>query len=350
MFEKEINLITERVKKNTINESDFIDIKTILESNIPIGIKDYFFAITKTEFNKEIKENASKFTDKNSSINELEKQREKLIIKNKRLTKNEFENILEYSINFNLNLLCRPQWTLENLLFQEKNLIETEELFLKLDFVKYYKYFPEVLKNYAINTGKKDFARVETEKMLRNIDEIVTVNHTKNEIAEITKPIFEFIEFSEYEKKGVKIPIKSLVYFYQEKGKKNIVKRLDIERRNNIDEISFEDLKNLVEQCDLDAIFDYTFVTQEEKKVETERPLEPLFTLEEEKKLTEILFFAESDGFENLISEVLKSDSEILAQEVIREYFATNNINPNSIDAAFFERTVLKRLKILIKK
>ena len=44
MFEKEIKLIFNRVKNNTIYQSNSIDYKTIKESDIPIGIKNYFYA------------------------------------------------------------------------------------------------------------------------------------------------------------------------------------------------------------------------------------------------------------------------------------------------------------------
>ncbi|MEK7818897.1 MAG: hypothetical protein AAB255_03780 [Bacteroidota bacterium] len=354
MFEKEIKLIFNRVKNNTIYQSNSIDYKTIKESDIPIGIKNYFYAQIYKQLCDEKKslQINNNFDQENSIVIALEKQAEKILILEYIFTQKEFENSLENSIIFYFNFLCRPHWTILNLFFQSSNLIDISTVKLLSKNFSNYEYLLKIIIKLLEINKKKDLSRSECEFFLRRIDEEILKDYKTSDFLQLAQPIFDFIAFSSFKNDAIKIPIRALEYFFNEKGIKSIVNHLENERKNGNEIIIFEKFSDLLSNCNFSEKLEYTSLedlnsNQILNKIST--PLPPLFDLAMETKIKQKFFSDNENEMKDFIADIFKSENEKLADEMIREYFAVNGININNSDAIFFYQTILNRYKILRK-
>ncbi len=222
MFDKETDQFFQLLRLNTIGEASSIGLRSILESNIPGNVKTFFRADVKwlrtQEKAKEIR--SSKFPFAAPELRLLEEQIDLLLINNYTFSRKEFDATADKCIHFLLNFLCRPEWTLQSFFFDTSIRITTEEMLSKLRYCSDYPYYRAILSKYAETRQRTDVGSEEMKRLLSTIDDEVCGTATAAELAYIAKPMFDFlgtIRASMQPPLSARVPVRALIYFYEDK-------------------------------------------------------------------------------------------------------------------------------------
>lgn len=111
IFEAEISTIMNTVRARTIGEEDSVKLKEILAADVHPAIKAYF----KAEVEKMLQQEREKETRSGRfpyglpEVKGLQRQIDLLLIQHYEFDRQEFESILDESVHFQFNYLCRPR-------------------------------------------------------------------------------------------------------------------------------------------------------------------------------------------------------------------------------------------------
>ncbi len=251
MFETEISHIIHVLTAKSIGESETILLKQLMrgpQSDMPRGIKTYFRSEVERWLTQERKA-APKSTRFNFSLPEVHsllQQMHTLLIYNYQFDHAEFSSVLDDAVHMQLNFLCRPQWTLLSFVFDKISHSTTKEIIFKLSYFSEYRYFSDIMKRYITNKGLAELNIEEFRNLLIKIDEQVLRNHTGTELAELAKPIFQFVNVGDYSPESL-VPIDALMIFYDDKNMTDIKERLDKERdRHSLHHLTMKQLAGLI--------------------------------------------------------------------------------------------------------
>jgi hypothetical protein len=222
MFDKETEQFFHMLKSNTIGDASSIGLRSILESNIPVNVKTFFRAdvewLRAQEKLKEVR--SPKFSFGLPEVRLLDEQIDLLLVNNYSFSRKEFDATADKCIHFLLNYLCRPEWTLNSFFFDVSIRITAEEMQLKLRYCSDYPYYRAILTRYAETRQRTDVGSEEMKRLLSTIDDEVCGSSTAAEQAYIAKPIFDFvgeIRASMRPSLPTRVPVRALIYFYEDK-------------------------------------------------------------------------------------------------------------------------------------
>jgi hypothetical protein len=254
IFEAEIESIIHAVRIKTIGEDDGIALKKILSSDIHPAVKAYFKAEVEKMLMLErgLEHRSKKFSYSLPEVRSLEEQIDLLLIQNYNFSLQEFESLLDESVHFQFNYLCRPQWTLMNFIMGEQNAVSTSKIEKCLMYCVDYTYFPELIKRYIIDHGLAEVNYNEFKTLIEKIDREVVAQHSSIELAHMTRALFEFVESGkmvpqvEFEQQT--LPINAAIVFFDDKHLPDICARLEYERDNNrVVQITVDHLADIIE-------------------------------------------------------------------------------------------------------
>jgi len=254
IFESEIDSIMHAVRIKTIGEDDGILLKKILSSNIHPAVKAYFKAEVERTLAQErgLEYRSKKFSYSLPQVRSLEEQIDLLLIQHYHFSQQEFESLLDESVHFQFNYLCRPQWTLLNFIVGEQRRVTSAVIEKRLKYCVDYSYFPELIKRYLVDHGLAEVTYEEFKSLIEKIDREVVAQHSSVELAHMTRALFDFVESGkmvpqvEFEQQTV--PINAAIVFFEDKHLLDIRLRLEFERdRNRKVQITAERLADIVE-------------------------------------------------------------------------------------------------------
>jgi hypothetical protein len=174
-------LFENRVK--AIYDSNFSKIKSL-------GMYFTFPDLTKTELHPAILKYISSeidyliFEDRQKLLSEslfdysgekIDEYFEKInyeIKRTKRISQEYVSKLILYSITFNVNFLTRPNWTLQQFIFEKTSSKSVKEIKQILEYLYYYKYLKDVLSAYFDKKKLLTINSEEFEELLKNIQEI----------------------------------------------------------------------------------------------------------------------------------------------------------------------------------
>jgi hypothetical protein len=288
IFESEIESIIHAVRIRTIGEDDDILLKRILAANIHPAIKAYFKAeVEKMLAQERAAENRSKrFSYSLAEIKSLEEQIDLLLIQNYHFSQQEFESLLDESVHFQFNYLCRPQWTLLNFIIGDQRKVPSSMIEKKLKYCVDYTYFPSLIKRYLSDHGLAEVTYEEFKSLIERIDCSVVAQHSSLELAHMTRALFEFVESGkmvpqlEFEQQT--LPINAAIVFFEDKGITDIRVRLEFERdRNGILQVTVDCLADIIEavrtgkeETTTGPVISLWPIKEEVQNEEEEQPLE----------------------------------------------------------------------------
>lgn len=251
IFEQEIETIINVVRTRTIGEADGILLKHILRAPIHPSIKAYFRAEVEKVLHQE---HAREFLSKKLAygipeVVSLRKQIDKLLLLNYQFTREEFESLLDESVHFQFNYLCRPRWTLINFIFGTNRTVSTTHIETKLTYCVDYSYFVHLIKQYCTARGLTELKYEEFQTLVKRIDDEVIALHAPAELARMLKPLFTFLQATLPPTTDVlTIPINAAIVFFEDKQLHSIRERLEHERDVKAhNHVTMEDLTALIE-------------------------------------------------------------------------------------------------------
>jgi hypothetical protein len=254
IFEAEIESIIHAVHIKTIGEDDGVILRKILSARIHPAVKAYFKAEVEKTLRQErgLEYRSKKFSYSLPEVRSLEEQIDLLLVQNYHFSLQEFESLLDESIHFQFNYLCRPQWTLLNFIVGEQRRVASESIEKRLRYCVDYTYFPELIKRYIVDHGLAEVTYEEFKSLLEKIDHEVVTRHSSLELAHMTRALFDFVESGkmvpqvEFEQQT--LPINAAIVFFGDKNITEICTRLEFERdRNRVVQITADRLADIIE-------------------------------------------------------------------------------------------------------
>ena len=254
IFEADIESIIHAVHIKTIGEDDGIVLKKILSAKIHPAIKAYFKAEVEKVLVHErgLEYRSKKFSYSLPEVRSLEEQIDLLLVQNYHFSLQEFESLLDESVHFQFNYLCRPQWTLLNFIVGEQRRVASDIIEKRLRYCVDYTYFPELIKRYFSDHGLAEVTYEEFKSLIERIDREVVARHSSLELAHIMRALFDFVESGkmvpqvEFEQQT--LPINAAIVFFGDKNMPDICTRLELERdRNRVVQITVDRLADIIE-------------------------------------------------------------------------------------------------------
>jgi hypothetical protein len=229
-------------------------LKNILSARIHPAVKAYFKAEVEKTLMQErgLEYRSKKFSYSLPEVRSLEEQIDLLLVQNYHFSRQEFDSLLDGSVHFQFNYLCRPQWTLLNFIVGEHRRVASATIEKRLRYCVDYTYFPELIKRYIADHGLVEVTYEEFKLLVEKIDHEVVAQHSSLELAHMTRALFDFVESGkmvpqeEFEQQT--LPINAAIVFFEDKKIPEICRRLEIEREHNrIVQITVDRLADLIE-------------------------------------------------------------------------------------------------------
>ncbi|MEX2115248.1 MAG: hypothetical protein WEB37_00055 [Bacteroidota bacterium] len=382
IFESEIIAIMTTVRGRTIGEEDGVKMKDILAAEIHPAIKAYFKAeVEKLLLQERAKEvRSGRFPYGQPEVMGLQRQIDLLLVHQYEFDREEFESILDESVHFQFNFLCRPRWTLQELLFESRRSASVGEILRKLRYCIEYRYLGEVFKRYVTDRGLVEVGYEEFRSLIEKIDSEVVARHSTDELAQVLKPLVDFIELGIPETRvsetGPVLPINAGIVFFEDKKMDEIRVVLEKARdKNNVAEVSLADLAHLIREARGEAppeagknvdvpsapasekvILDEG---REQKVLEMDMAVEvphngegitneiadvySLFNLKEQKLFVRKLFKKDEVEFRNALDRLNGTATWKQASLVLDEVFSSQNVDPFSKEAVLFTDKISAR-------
>lgn len=339
MFEYELENIQKITVNHTIGAQPSIALKTILESNIPANIKSFFRGEVESLLyrEKQADQRNSKFDYRQDDVQLLQEQMDILLVYHYSFPREEFLKALDTCTHFLFNYLCRPQWTLESFLFEDKQQLTVKELALKFRFCGDYPYYWSIIEKYLVGKNRTEIDREELIRLLRKIDVEIVNTHSAEDLAKMTVPFFEFVGFiHQHALNGGRgdLPTKALMYFFEDKKLTAVAQHLQKLRDQGIQSMLFDELTGALRDS-----FSHQKRTAASEELSqprtTERKHITMLAIPERDRLAIIssLFGNDESKYITTMEKVLSSASWEDAGLSLDHYFTMNDVDPFSRDA-----------------
>jgi hypothetical protein len=219
MLEQETDRIIDTIAERTVGRRESVTLKEIITADIPRGVKIY----VRTEVLHWLTDdllNAPRFSRVNRNapgVAQLINPFLRSLCNAYEFTREEFSSILSDAVHFCENHLCRPQWTLENFVFDKSTRIPAAEVLSKLEYAAEYTYFNRLIEKLLQQWNLQDVPRDEFRAMVAKIDSQVVRQHSAQELALLMKPIYDFLLVGSPPHNNA-IPLSPVLVFLEDKG------------------------------------------------------------------------------------------------------------------------------------
>ena len=217
-LERETDAILRVLAERTIAERASCRLEALTGEGIPPGIRSFFRAETRRRLEEDLR-GSSWFTSVRESDAGAARLARAFLIS---LTgayefkRQEFLDTLDLAVHFVANYLCRPQWTLENFLFDRSPRVTLTALAEGLSYVAEYRYLGDLALRSLQQRGSNEVNREQFRVLVEKIDEEVIRQHNARELAALPRPLFSFFQISGTAPGGG-IPVEALLFFFEDK-------------------------------------------------------------------------------------------------------------------------------------
>ena len=255
MFEENIERIRQ-ILVNKLNLKDkYLYLSEILKNHlIEHSYKKYFEGEIKWIIFQE--QNSRKFNrlfDYNiPEIAEISDKFDELCLENARFDYEYLNIFIDSSVKVRLNMLCRPNNTLIWFIYRGESIKSINEISLRLEFFGDYHYLVDGIKDWInrLKTGdliQEPITINDFRTVIQNIERNFIEKLSPNEFFQLLIPLYEFFNIDEIISEESKIPIESLIIFFDDKGIYAIAEKLNkLIIENHFKNISGNSLKKLL--------------------------------------------------------------------------------------------------------
>ncbi|GEM_PF-3477055 len=230
MLERETELIKQIIIESTINGREAIKLNDVVAASLPRGVKTFMTAEVAKLLEADFKQSQklSQITKGIAPTVTAERSLLRSLAMEYVLQSEEYLKLVEDTVHFLENYLCRPQWTLNQLMFEKDVKISFDSLVKKFEYVVDYSYIGMLVERHARRKGWKEIEAEQFKSLIAKIDEEVIKHHSPRELALLTKPIFDFLLVGDASMTRP-IPLGAILLFYEDKkmdGVKDYVERI----------------------------------------------------------------------------------------------------------------------------
>jgi len=219
MLEQETELITQIVIESTLGQRDAVKLSEVLTADLPRGIKAYMTAevvkLLEQDFRQS--ERLTQVAKGLGGTEAAERSVLRTLAAEYALTREEFLSMVKNAVQFLEKYLCRPQQTLQMLLFEKAEKATLDEVMRAFEYTVDYAYFGELVMRHARTKGWREISAAQFKDLLARIDQAVVKHHTPRELALLAKPIYDFLLFGDASMTRP-IPLEAVLSFYEDKG------------------------------------------------------------------------------------------------------------------------------------
>ncbi len=249
MLEHETQNIIQTLTERALGSAQSVALKDVLAADIPKSIKLYIRSETIRWLQTDLK-GAGHFSNLRFAtpfVQHLTKIYTWAMASEYVFTREEFVSTIENATHFAENYLCRPRWTLEHFVFEKSERVTPSEIQTKLEYVSDYLYYGKLIQGYMKLKDLREINREDFRTLLTTIDDRIVKQHSPKELAQLTRPIYEFLLLHQ-DINGQPAPIKPLVVFFDDKGMtlvKDYVERIC--RIRKTEQLTIEQLGEIIE-------------------------------------------------------------------------------------------------------
>ena len=249
-LEQETDAILRILAERTIGDSVSCRLEALIQADVPKGIKSFFWGEIRRRLEGDLGKSPWFTGIRESDVGAARVARALVVSLTGayQFTRQEFLDTLDLGVHFVANYLCRPQWTLENFLFDRGPRISLRALAEGLLYVSDYRYLGDIVLRSLQRRGLNEIGREDFHQLLAKIDEEVVRQHNARELASLTRPLFTFFQIAGTQPAGA-IPVESLLVFFEDK-KLRVLKEYirGISQLRNRPQVTFEELTQLIEE------------------------------------------------------------------------------------------------------
>jgi hypothetical protein len=249
MLEQETAHIIAEVFGSTLGDRQSITLRDVLAADIPRGIKAYLRADILHGLREDL-ERAPTFAAVDKSLPTTRRMFRALvngIAESFTFTRDGYRSRLGNAVHFLGNYLCRPQWTLESLVFGDAERISAAAMRERFEYVAEYGYFHLLIDKIIRQRGWTEVRRDDFRQLIALVDDRVVKEHNPRELALLAKPLYDFLLLRD-SPPDARIPLKPVLVFFEDKKMRILRDYIeDICRIREREEITLDELTALVE-------------------------------------------------------------------------------------------------------
>ncbi|MBI5472649.1 MAG: hypothetical protein HY961_09930, partial [Ignavibacteriae bacterium] len=150
MLERETELIKQIIIESTIGGREAIRVNEVIAADIPRGVKSFILSQVAKLLEDDLRQSArlTQITKGISSTVTAERSLLRSLATEYVLERSEYLKLVEDTVHFLENYLCRPQWTLTQFLFEQQQEISLHEIVQKFELVVDYAYYTALVERY----------------------------------------------------------------------------------------------------------------------------------------------------------------------------------------------------------
>jgi hypothetical protein len=276
MLEQETAHIIGEVFASTMRDRQSITLRDILDADIPRGVKAYLRADILRTLREDL-ESAPSFAAVDRSHPTTRRMFRALvngIAESYTFTREGYRAHLGNAVHFLGNYLCRPQRTLESLLFGDAERVSIGALRERFEYVAEYGYFRLLIDKIVQQRGWTEVRRDDFRQLVALVDDRVVKEHNPRELALLAKPLYDFLLLRD-SPPDARIPLKPVLVFFEDKKMRILRDYIeDICRIRERDTVTLDELTALVEDLYLGSSDDPSHRTPAAAPVAAD-PIEP---------------------------------------------------------------------------
>lgn len=338
MFELELENLQRIVRAKTIGNAQSISLKSILESNIPTSVKSFFKGEVEWMLYQERRTGPkeSRFNYAQEDVRLLQEQTDMLLVYHYNYGQSEFQEAGEKAAHFLFNYLCRPVWTLEQFLFEERAVMSARDLEYRFRYCADYRYYWTIIEKYLASKGKESLSKDEAVELLRKIDREIVRDSSAADLARMTEPFFSFVHYihrNSANNEAGGIPAKALSYFFEDKGVRSVAEHLLKLRDQGRTSLQFDELTATLTSSFVKKGWYVEEESQPAAEAGSKRSPTLLLPERERVAIVSALFGGQESAYAGLISTVTDAAGWDEAGAELDHFFSSRSIDPFTREA-----------------
>ncbi len=255
MLEKETERLLRNLQERTISKGEAISVKEILAAEIPYPLKVFFRADVERMLIDELRRTRenSRFNYSHREAESLQRQINSILVLNFSFLREEFLQKLDDGVHLILNYLLRPQWTLTSFVFNTNSSVSVSDIKRMLTYFGAYEYLKEVLLRYVEEKKLESLVMNDFHNLLLRIDSEYLQRKEGAELARMTAPMYDFINFSPTPSSSaphtIPLQTKAFVKFFEDKRLRLVCDVLEQHiAQRGVNELTMDQLGEILEQ------------------------------------------------------------------------------------------------------
>ncbi len=383
MLERETDLIIQTIAARTIGPADSLSLKEFLAADIPRGVKAYTSAEVVRWLDRDLHASPalSRLDAGVPGLAQLSRGFLRSVAPFYVFPRSDLMITIDNAVHFLENYLCRPQWTLENFIFEQNPGAPVSQVRAKLEYLAEFAYYRKLLERVIQQRGWREVLVEDFRSLVIQIDDQVVKQHDPRELALLVKPMFDFLLLCDAPH-DAPIPLRPVLVFLEDKKLKILKEYIeDICRIRGRAEITLDELTRFIEdlylgqpsaqeparaqvpppapapdafpegaghpRSDLDrknVALSLTFAgMQEGQPTETLPDLNSLIPEEQRSMFIRKIFMKDEDYYGGIITALNNLHSWKDATQYLNQLFEINNLDPFAAEVIEFTDAVQKR-------